>query len=250
MDPLALLALTGVGLLAGIVNTIAGGGSLITLPALIFLGLPATVANGTNRVGVLLQSLVATERYRREDLVEWALGWRLLVPTGLGAALGAWLSVDIDEAVFRRVIGVVMLIMLVVLLVQPRRWLEGRTGERPAHLAWTGPLAFFAIGTYGGFLQAGVGVFLLAGLVLIEGRDLLRANAVKVLLVTGFTVPPMAIFLYYDLVAWLPGLVLALGSMVGAWVGVRMTTTWGATFIRWVLVAVVAISASKLLGLW
>jgi uncharacterized membrane protein YfcA len=250
MSPLELLALSAVGLFAGVVNTIAGGGSLITLPALIFLGLPPTVANGTNRVGVILQSAVATEHYRRDDLLEWGLGLRLLIPTSLGAVLGAWLSVDIDEELFRRVIGAVMLVMLVVIVARPKRWLKGRTGDAPRHLRVTGPIAFFVIGAYGGFLQAGVGVFLLAGLVLIHGRDLLRANAVKVFLVAGFTVPPLIIFLWYDLVQWVPALVLAVGSGVGGWVGARMTVTWGAEFIRWVLVLVVLVSATRLLGLW
>ncbi|MBW1880041.1 MAG: sulfite exporter TauE/SafE family protein [Deltaproteobacteria bacterium] len=250
MNWLELLALAAVGLFAGVVNTIAGGGSLITLPALIFLGLPPTVANGTNRVGVILQSAVATEHYRRDDLIEWGLGLRLLIPTSLGAVLGAWLSVDIDEDLFRRVIGVVMLLMLVAILVRPKRWLEGQKKQPPGHLRYTGPIAFFFIGAYGGFLQAGVGIFLLAGLVLVHGRDLLRANAVKVLLVAGFTVPPLLIFLWHDLVQWVPALVLAVGSAVGGWVGARMTVTWGADFIRWALVAVVAVSASKLLGLW
>lgn len=250
MDLPHLFALVAVGVLAGVVNTLAGGGSLVTLPALIFLGLPATVANGTNRVGVLLQSLVATERFRREGLLDAALGWRLLIPTSLGAALGAWLSVDIDEARFRQIIGIVMLLMLGVILARPKRWLEGREGREPAHLKWTGPLVFFAIGVYGGFLQAGVGVFLLAGLVLVHGRDLLRANAVKVMLVAGFTVPPLILFVAYDLVRWVPGVALALGSALGAWLGARLSIAGGAPFIRWVLVAVVTISASKLLGLW
>jgi len=250
MNCLELLTLAAVGLFAGTVNTVAGGGSLITLPALIFLGLPPTVANGTNRVGVILQSAVATEHYRREALIEWGLGLRLLIPTGLGAALGAWLSVDIDEELFRRVIGAVMLVMLVAILARPKRWLDGRTAEPPGHLRLTGPIVFFAIGAYGGFLQAGVGIFLLAGLVLVHGRDLLRANAIKVLLVAAFTVPPLLIFLWYDLVQWVPALVLATGSAAGGWVGARLTVTWGADLIRWVLVVVVTVSATRLLGLW
>lgn len=237
-------------MLAGVVNTIAGGGSLITLPALIFLGLPAAAANGTNRVAVLIQSMVATERYRREGLVDTPLGLRLLLPTGLGAALGAWLSVDIGEVAFRRVIGVVMVLMLAVILARPKHWLEGRKSAPRPHLRWTGPLAFFVIGVYGGFLQAGVGIFLLAGLVLVHGKDLLHANALKVLLVAGYTVAPLLLFIDYDLVHWVPGLVLALGTSIGAWLGTRMTVAWGPAFIRWVLVAVVVISATHLFGLW
>ena len=238
-------------MLAGAVNTIAGGGSLITLPVLIFLGLPATVANGTNRVGVILQSGVATWRYREEGLLDTNLGLWLLIPTSIGSALGALVSVELDEQLFRKVIGVVLVAMLAVVLVRPKRWLEDREGaEVPGHRWWSSPLSFFLVGLYGGFLQAGVGIFLLAAMVLVEGRNLLRANAVKVLLVAGFTVPPLVIFVASDLVWWVPGLVLALGSSVGAWLGTKMTVSWGPRFIRWVLVAVVLVSATRLLGLW
>ncbi len=250
MDALDLLLVGLTGVLAGTVNTIAGGGSLITLPVLIFLGLPAPVANGTNRVGVILQSGVATWRYHQDGVVDWRAGLRLLVASSAGAALGAMISVELDEALFQQLIGGIMLLMLGVVLLKPKRWLKGREGQPPAHAWWSSPLAFFALGAYGGFLQAGVGVFLLAGLVLIEGRDLLRANAIKVLLVAGFTVVPLGIFLWHDLVAWVPGLVLAVGSALGAWVGARLTMSWGPAFIRWVLVAVVLISSTRLLGLW
>ncbi|MCO4746128.1 MAG: sulfite exporter TauE/SafE family protein [Proteobacteria bacterium] len=250
MTAVELLALAGVGLVAGVVNTVAGGGSLLTLPAMIFLGLPAGVANGTNRVGVLLQSLVAARRFDAEEVLDKALGWRLLVPTSMGSALGALVSVQVDEELFKKLIGVAMLLMLGVVLLKPKRWLQGREGGAPPHLPWSGPLAFFAIGLYGGFLQAGVGIFLLAGLVLIQGQDLLRANAVKSMLVAGFTVPPLLIFVFSDFVAWVPGFALAAGSMIGAALGARMSLAGGATLIRYALVAVVSVSATKLLGLW
>ncbi|TNE92385.1 MAG: sulfite exporter TauE/SafE family protein [Deltaproteobacteria bacterium] len=250
MEPQELGLLLVAGLVAGVVNTLAGGGSLLTLPALIFLGLPPTVANGTNRVGVLLQSLVAARAFHDKGVLDLPVGRRLLVPTSLGAALGAWLSVDLDEQLFKRIIGGVMLGMVGLMLLEPQRWLKGREGEPPAHLWWSGPLAFFAIGLYGGFLQAGVGVFLLAGMVLLQGQDLLRANAVKAMLVAGFTIPPLAIFTWHGAVQWVPGLVLALGSMAGASLGARLSLAGGAKGIRYAVIAVIVVSASKLLGLW
>ena len=249
MDPLALAGVAAAGVAAGAINTVAGGGSLIGLPALIFLGLPAGVANGTNRIGVLLQSATAAAQFHREGLLEGRVALRALPACALGSIIGASASVDLDEALFRQIIGVVMIAMLAVVLARPRRWLEGAGGAGGGPPAWARQLAFFAVGLYGGFLQAGVGVFLLAALVLAEGLDLVRANAVKVLLVACFTLPPLVIFIANDLVAWAPGLALAAGSTLGGWLGTKMTVSWGPGFVRWVLVAVVAISSIKLLGI-
>ncbi len=253
-----LLILALVGVFAGAINTIAGGGSLITLPVMILLGLPAGVANGTNRVGVILQSAVATWQFKREGALNARMGLWLLLPTCLGALAGAMVSVELDEALFKRLIGVVMLIMLVVVIVRPKRWLEGKKDDEDAPKTpkptgkptWWQALTFLAVGFYGGFLQAGVGIFLLAALVLATGEDLVRSNAIKAMLVCAFTVLPLAIFLYNDMVQWVPGLALAAGSMLGAWLGTRLTVSWGPRFVRVVLILVVSISSTKLLGLW
>lgn len=244
---LPILALVGVA--AGTVNTIAGGGSLITLPALIFAGMPADVANGTNRVGVALQSAVATWRFREASLLDAEMGLRLLAPTCLGALAGALISAELDAALFRRVIGVAMLVMLGVLLLQPKRWLVGRADRAPPS-RWVVWLGYVAVGFYGGFLQAGVGVVLLAALVMLSGLDLVRGNGVKALLVTVFTVPAMAVFMWKGLIDWAPGLAVGAGSMAGGWLGTHLTVTRGANLVRWVMVAVVTVSATKLLGLW
>ncbi len=245
MDGPSLALLAGVGLVAGTVNTVAGGGSLITLPALILLGMPASMANGTNRVGVMVQSLAATVRFQREGALETRRGLVLLVPACAGSILGAWGSTLLPDLAFQRVIGVAMIVMLAVLWVRPKRWLEG--ADVPARPTPARLLAFFGLGLYGGFLQAGVGVFLLAGLVLIEGLDLVGANGVKVLLVFGFTLPAMALFWAADLIDWVPAMVLAAGSWVGGWLGTRLTLSWGPGFVRVVLLVVVLASAGKLL---
>jgi len=159
------------------------------------------------------------------------------------------LAVDIDRDLLEKVIGVAMLVMLLTIMAKPKRWLQGRTSGAAIWIGWR-YLGFLAVGFYGGFLQAGVGVFLLAALVVFAGQDLVRANASKVLLVALFTVPALAIYIYSDLVAWRPGLALAGGSSVGAWLGARMTMSWGPRFVRWILVLVIATSSSRLLGLW
>ncbi|MBT3220495.1 MAG: sulfite exporter TauE/SafE family protein [Proteobacteria bacterium] len=249
LPPLYLLLVALVGVFAGTVNTIAGGGSLITLPALIFLGIPPTLANGTNRVGVVVQSMTAAETYRRRGILDAKRAVWPFVPLGIGSVVGAWFSTRLDDDLFRMVIAVAMLAMLAALVVNPKRWLTGRPGAEPQPWYLRVP-AFLVVGLYGGFLHAGVGVFLLAALVLLEGHDLLRGNAVKVLLVGLITLVSLGVFVYADLVAWDVGLCLAAGSGLGGWLGSKLTVSWGPTLIRWVLIAVVVFSSARLLGLF
>lgn len=236
------------GFLAGFVNTLAGSGSLVTLPMLIFAGLPANVANGTNRVGILLQNVVAVGSFRRQKVLDLGHGLLLAIPAVVGSIVGAQIAVNLDETAMRRTIGALMVVMGLVILVRPKRWLEGRAGGVRRRLGVTEVLAFFGIGVYGGFIQAGVGIFLLAALVLASGYDVVRANAVKLLIVLVFTISALAIFVLHDQVEWGIGLVLAIGNMLGAWVAARMAVRRGAGFVRWVLIAVVVISAAVLLG--
>jgi hypothetical protein len=243
-------AIVGAGFIAGFINTLAGSGSLVTLPLLIFLGLPANVANGTNRVGVVFQNVVAVDSFHRQKVMDWRRGLILSIPAIIGSVIGAQIAVNLDETMMRRTIGALMVAMLVVILVRPRRWLEGRPELADKPFGWVQWLIFFAIGVYGGFIQAGVGIFLLAGLVLSAGYDLVRANAVKVLIVLLFTVSALAVFVMNQQVVWGIGFILAIGQMLGAWVAARMAVKRGAAFVRWLLIAVVAVSAAQLLGLF
>jgi len=243
-------AIIGAGFLAGFINTLAGSGSLVTLPLLIFIGLPATVANGTNRVAIVLQNVVAGASFQRRGLLDLRGVFVLGLPAVVGSVVGAQIAVNLNEVLMRRTIGAVMVIMLVVMLVRPRRWLQGtleRFQNRPSLLQL---LIFFGIGVYGGFIQAGVGIFLLAGLVLSVGYDLVRANAVKVGLVFFFTIFALAVFVVNGQVDWLVGLILAIGNMLGAWVAARVAAEKGAVWVRRLLVAIVIISAADLLGLF
>jgi uncharacterized membrane protein YfcA len=243
-------AIIGAGFIAGFINTLAGSGSLVTLPLLIFLGLPANVANGTNRVAILLQNVVGVSSFYRQGMLDLRRGLILAVPAAVGSVLGAQIAVNLNETIMRRTIGALMVFMLVVILVRPKRWLEGRPELADKPFGWPQMLIFFGIGIYGGFIQAGVGIFLLAGLVMSAGYDLVRANAVKVLIVLCFTVFALGVFVMNQQVVWGVGLILAVGNMLGAWVAARMAVKRGAVFVRWLLIAVVTVSAAQLLGLF
>jgi len=244
---LLLIAVPVTGFVAGFINTLAGSGSLITLPVLILLGLPANVANGTNRVGVLVQGLVSVATFRRHGKLDGAGSLSLLLPSVLGAVLGAQLAVDLDETLLRRTIGVLMLVMLVIVILKPGRWLASHAdGETTS--PWLRWPVFFAIGVFGGFIQAGVGIFLLAGLVLTAGYNLVAANALKNLIVLVFTVAALAVFVFNDQVRWGLGLLLAGGSAAGAWLAARMAIARGAAFVRYALISILVLASIALLG--
>ena len=210
------------GVLTGVINTLAGSGSLITLPVFIFLcGLPAPVANGTNRIGAVIQSAVGLHGYQQRGMASFAGSQWLVVPALLGALVGSRIAVGMDEQMMNYTIGGLMVFMLIVLLVNPERWIQPsdiavKRNKHPLTL-----LAFFGIGIYGGFIQAGVGIFLLAGLVLVSRYSLTAGNAIKLLVVFTFSIPVLVIFFIHEQVHIGYGLAMAVSQSVGAWLAVR-----------------------------
>ena len=240
--------LIAAGFVCGFVNIIAGSGSAVTLPLLIFMGLPATVANGTNRVAIVLQNVVGAGSFRRSGVLDRRGALILGAPAVVGSVLGAQIAANLNEAVMERAIGVIMLVMVAVIIVRPQRWLRGTMQELSGRPDWKYLLVFFAIGLYGGFIQVGVGIFLLAGLVLGLGYDLVRANAVKVAIVLLFTSAALLVFVRNAQVRWDVGLVLAIGTVLGAWVAARLSVQRGAQWVHRLLVVIVLLSAAQLLG--
>lgn len=243
--PLVILA----GFFAGAINTLAGSGSLITLPVLIFLGLPATLANGTNRVAILLQNVVGAGSYQRKGVLDVAGALKLSLPALIGALIGAQIAVNLNEELMRRIIGILMIVMMLIILVRPQRWLNGELESLPGWPTLKQSIAMFTIGLYGGFIQAGVGIFLLTVLVLASGYDLLRANAVKVVVVLIFTLFALIVFVRNDQVDWGIGLLLACGNMLGAWMATGWAVERGTTWVRRILLFTIALSAAYLLGI-
>ena len=247
---LEYLAIIIAGLVAGFINTLAGSGSLITLGLLTFLGVPATVANGSNRVGVLFQNITGGWGFYQQDKMDVRGGLILAVPAMLGSLLGANIAADLNEELMRQAIGVVMVLMLFVILLRPKRWLEGTREKFEGNPSLVQIGMFFLIGIYGGFIQAGVGIFLLAGLVLSAGYNLVHANATKMLINLIFTIVALGVFIYNDQVRWDIGLLLAIGNAAGGWIAARMAVNRGAEFVRYVLIVVIVLAAANLLGVF
>ncbi|MEE2645259.1 MAG: sulfite exporter TauE/SafE family protein [Myxococcota bacterium] len=236
--------LVAVGVAFGLVNTLAGGGSILSLTALLTLGLPAHLANGTNRVGGLIQSISATLAFFRQGQLPMKSAALLIPAAMLGATAGAWFSLSVPELLLKRLIALTLLLFSVLLLI-PQPWLKVAPPPARHSLIQLG-VAFF-IGLYGGFLQAGIGILLLWMGVRICGHSPEAATALKVMTAAALTLPALIIFAYGGQVEWSAGMLLAFGGGVGAVIGARWTQRHGATIIRRALFISALLFCGKLL---
>lgn len=247
-DVLPHFYLFGAGLVAGTVNVLAGGGSALTLPLMIFLGLPPTVANGTNRVAIIAQNVSASAQFRRHGFFEGR--WLLLgaPPALLGAGLGSWAAIRIGDVAFQQILAGAMVAIALLILWRP---LSPPASDREVDLpdALPGRLllvgGFFVVGLYGGFIQAGVG-FLMLAVTTGAGLDLVRGNALKVALVLLFNLLALALFWAGGKVDWGMGVALAAGNVSGSLIGVRLAVEKGHEWVRKVVTALVVVFALRL----
>ena len=240
------LLLIPAGFLAGIVNTIAGGGSFLTLPALMFLcGLDPKIANGTNRVAILLSSGSASATFYRHGQINKKLTLRLIAPVLIGVQAGALLAIYLPADAFKPVFGCVFLVMAAVLLFKPKLLTDKPRESQPASFAEFA--LFFAIGVYVGFIQAGMGILLLLGMSLFHSQELVGANAVKNVIGFLATLVALATFVFYGQVDWIPGLTMAIGNLLGGYVGAKLAIKKGQKFIFGCLLVVMVATGIKLL---
>lgn len=241
-------ALVGIGIIAGFINVLSAGGSMLALPLLMFLGLPTQEANGTNRVAIVLQSVSAIGNFRRAGASYIGLSLRLSVPAVVGSLVGAWLALQVSDALFEAILIAVMAgSSVLMLLPQPKLDTRPLTAERLTPVIY---LAMFVIGIYGGFIQVGVGVLFIIVLYRLLKIDLAQVNVFKVLIILVYSLPALALFMWFDQVRWNYGLLLALGSMIGAWLAVKVNMSpRGAMWIKYLtLVMIAAILLRLLLG--
>ncbi len=251
MDELSVAKLTITlfgGLLAGVINTLAGNGSAVTLTILTeVLGLPGTLANGTNRIGIALQTLTSTFTFRREGVFSFRKHLKPIIITFSGAVVGLSLALLVSDESFMRIFRFLMVAMLLVLLVKPSRWIyphkEGRPWPKP--ILWT---SLFFLGIYGGFIQMGMGIFFLALIVLGAKYSLLEANALKVAVVGVYTLLGLVLFQSQGLIHWQYGLMLGLGQTLGGWGTARFASRYEKIniLVYWFLVLIVILSLLSL----
>jgi uncharacterized membrane protein YfcA len=205
------------GLIAGSINTLAGNGSVIVLVILTdVIGLSPNVANGTNRIGVLLQTLASGWELNKKHNQELKNSRNIVIAAVLGALVGVYFASVISNEDFKIAYKFMMLFMLVVIMVKPSRWLKKSNATQVFPLYVTLP-AFFLVGVYGGFIQMGVGIFLLAALVLLSGYTIMNSNLIKALIVALYTIVVMVVFQLNGLIDWKAGIVIALSQGIGGW---------------------------------
>ena len=212
-----LLAVLG-GFFAGIINTLAGNGSAITLTILSeFMGLPGNVANGTNRLGILCQGTVSSYIFWKNDRLDlrrsrWMIGWIVL-----GALLGVYVATQVSNEQFKLVFRWLLVVMFFVIVIRPKRWLRAASDTKYQLPVLLAVPAYLALGFYGGFIQMGMGVIFLAVTVLLARYSLVEANAVKLFTVALYTLPVLVVFWWQGLIDWPVALALTAGQVSGAY---------------------------------
>ncbi|MFS4469167.1 sulfite exporter TauE/SafE family protein [Maribacter sp. 2210JD10-5] len=235
-----------VGFVVGFINTLAGGGSLLSLPVLIFLGLPPSVANGTNRVAIIIQTAMATAGFKSKGVSTFPFNIYLGIAAFLGSIIGAYIAVDIPAELFNRILAIVMISVVLIIIFGPKLNNQHQNERLTGKYLWVGIVVFFFFGIYGGFINAGLGFLMLLFLHYVNHMTLVRANATKVAIVFIYMLSALAVFVLNDKVNWKIGLILAVGNGTGAWVASRFSVRKGDGFIKTFLVVVVVAMAVRL----
>ena len=235
-----------VGFFAGIINTLAGGGSLFTLPVLIFLGLPPSVANGTNRIVIVIQSLGGTLGYQSKKINTFPFPIYLGVTASIGSLIGAQIALQLNGAIFNRILAVIMLIVGLLILIRQNSLSSNLPERLTGKYLIYALLGFFIIGIYGGFINAGIGIVIMIFLNRLNRLSLVKTNATKVLVVMIYSTVALIFFAFNDAVDWKLGLLMALGTLFGAWWASRWSVRKGDRVIRIAMLLTIFIMSIKL----
>ena len=239
----AVLLVLG-GVFAGAINTVAGGGSTLTVPLLVLAGVPGNAANGSNRVGVIVSNLAAATSFRRLGIDGLTQTLPVLGPVVAGSLVGSLAISRLTDDTFETVFGLVMIPLIILSVRKPEFRAEGARWSRS-----TTVVVFFAIGIYGGAIQAGIGLVLLAALTR-AGYDLVVANSMKVVIIFAVTATAIPVFVAQGQIDWIPALILAVGFTVGGSLGAHVAVRGGERVIRAVMVVAALALAARLLGVF
>lgn len=227
--------------MAGIVNAVAGGGSTLTIPLLVLAGVPGTSANGSNRIGILTSNAAAASSFRRLGIDGLSKATPILLPVLIGSLFGSIAIANLADETFEKAFGLLMVPLIILSVRKPKVRADAEQWSRPVTF-----VVFLAIGIYGGAIQAGVGLVLLAALTR-AGFDLVLANSIKVLVTFAVTLVALPVFILNGKVAWIPALVLAAGFTAGGWAGAHVAVRGGEKFIRAAMVVAALVLAASLL---
>lgn len=233
------------GIIAGFINTVAGGGSLLTLPILIFMGLPSNIANGTNRIAIFMQNIFSISGYKSRGVTDFKYSSWLSISALIGAIIGAKIAVDIDEDLFNKILALVI-VLVVITIVFNKKSLDKDSKKLNIKNKIISAIIFFFIGIYGGFIHAGVGFIILTVLSNFNGIKLSKANSIKVFVVFVYTTFALIIFIMENKINWILGINLGVGNAIGGWVASRWSYNKSDKIIKIFIVISSSIMAIKL----
>ncbi|WP_258104015.1 sulfite exporter TauE/SafE family protein [Marinoscillum sp. MHG1-6] len=240
------LMLLAAGLFTGVINTLAGGGSLITLPLFIFMGLPSVEANASNRIGVFLSSLVAVGGFKSKGVFVFPYVLWVSISALIGCIIGTFFALDIRGELFNRILAVIMVLVMTLTLLKPYFHKNGITEIFTQKRKALSITVFFFLGIYGGFIQAGVGFLMIATLTTIHGLNMAKTNSIKTFVIVCYTIVALGIFWWNDHIRWDYGLTLAAGNSAGGWIASRWSVGKDDKWIRLILIVTVFGLAIKL----
>ena len=241
-----IILLLASGVLVGIINTLGGGGSVITMSLFMAMGMPIGLANGTNRIAVLLQNFSATVAFLRRGMLHIRSGVLLSLPAILGNIFGAMVATKVDESVFKICLSVVLAIILIYLLLGKDN--EQVTGGHGLKIRWWHYIVFFIVGFYGGYIYIGLGFLILAVAIWPMKLDIITANVIKGFVIFLSTPFALAVFIYNGQVEWMAGLLHGVGNILGAVLASHWAMSWGVKFVRWFTLAIIVVFFVDLMG--
>jgi len=244
-----ILIILFTGIAAGFINVNAGGGSFITLPVLIFTGLPVAVANGTNRIALAAANIIAVRNFKKSGYFDWKLAIFLAVPATIGAVAGSFISINLPDKLYNTLLAIVIIIVILFVIINPSRFIKAPPALSKSRKA-AGFFIFLALGLYGGVIQAGIGFLLITSLFFLTGYSLMKINSLKVLIVLIYMAFSLAVFIISGNVNWIYALVLSAGNGTGAFLGIRFAIKHGDKWIRIIMIVASLLMALKLLNVY
>ncbi|MGY8814647.1 MAG: sulfite exporter TauE/SafE family protein [Gammaproteobacteria bacterium] len=241
------LLLLATGIVAGFLNVMAGGGSLLTVPIMVFMGIPGPVANGTNRIGIIAQNITSVITFFKKGFSDFKLSLSLAVMALPGAIAGAYIGTRLDGIWFNRTLAIIMLGIMIIMAVDKGKKAEHASDTISRGRLVAGHLLMMAVGFYGGFIQIGVGFIIMPVLHRVLGLDMVRVNMHKVFIVGIYTIAALIVFASQIEILWALGACLAVGNSIGAWLGTHTSISKGEKTIKIVLNTVMVLFIIKLL---
>ncbi len=240
------LLLIATGILVGFVNTLAGGGSSILYPILIFMGMPIHTAIGTSRVGFLAQGIFSVAGFKSKGIFLFPFNLYVALAAMTGGIVGAWISLQVPDKNLTKILAFIMIMIAVLILIQAKIRKRHDTARIKAKWLWISFIVYFIIGIYGGFIQAGMGFMIILAGSLVNHFKLTEANSIKALIVLVLTIPTLYMFAAKGFVNWEAGIAIAIGTATGSWLTSRWSVNVNEKYLRIFIASIVVLLAVKL----